>query len=168
MSSNYYKKTSMNLSTQKNLTLFSIFGIAYWFFGNLYEAIVFGPNWAIENPDYLINLNRFFVNSSPTVYFIPMTLLAALSIWILMFTNKMNIVKREYRVASILVLVITIMTSLIVGLVLSKMFGQGFYENPHNGSFYGKLWNVLNFFRLLLEMATIYYLFNAYRKLDKL
>lgn len=70
--------------------------------------------------------------------------------------------------ASILALVITVFTSLIVGLVLSKMFGAGFYENPAQGSFYGKLWNVLNAFRLILEVATIYYLFNIYRKLDKI
>ncbi len=158
----------MNLIKQKNLTLFSIFGMAYWFFGNLYEAIVFGPNWAIKDPDHLKHLNDFFVNSSPTAYFIPMTLLAAISIWILMFVNKVEIVKREYRIASILALVITIMTSLIVGFVLSKMFGPGYFENPTKASFYGQLWNILNAFRLALEIATIYYLFNAYRKLDKL
>jgi len=70
--------------------------------------------------------------------------------------------------ASILALTITILTSFIVGFVLSKMFGVGFDENPTAGSYYGKLWNIFNAFRLILEMATIYYLFNAYRKLDKL
>lgn len=158
----------MNLTKQKNWTLFSIFGIAYWFFGNLYEAIVFGPNWAIKDPNHLKHLNDFFVNSSPTAYFIPMTLLAAISIWVLTFFNKIETVKREYRMASILALIITVMTSLIVGLVLSKMFGPGYFENPSEGSFYGMLWNILNALRLLLEVATIYYLFNVYRKLDKL
>lgn len=158
----------MNITKQKNWTLFSIFGITYWFFGNLYEAIVFGPNWAIKDPNHLKHLNDFFVNSSPTVYFIPMTLLAAISIWILTFFNKIETVKREYRMASILALIITVMTSLIVGLVLSKMFGPGYFENPSEGSFYGMLWNILNALRLLLEVATIYYLFNVYRRLDKL
>ena len=158
----------MNLTKQKNWTLFSIFGIAYWFFGNLYEAIVFGPNWIVNDPAVLKNLNAFFVNSSPTAYFIPMTLLATISIWMLLIFNKVEIVKKEYRLASILVLIITILTSLIVALVLSKMFGPGFFDNPVDGSFYGKLWNYLNAFRLVLEILTIYYLFNAYRKLDKL
>lgn len=158
----------MNVTKQKNWTLFSIFGITYWFFGNLYEAIVFGPNWAIKDPNHLKYLNDFFVNSSPTAYFIPMTLLAAISIWFLTFFNKIETVKREYRMASVLALVITVMTSLIVGFVLSKMFGPGYFENPSEGSFYGMLWNILNAFRLLLEVATIYYLFNVYRKLDKL
>lgn len=158
----------MNITKQKNWTLFSIFGITYWFFGNLYEAIVFGPNWAIKDPNHLKHLNDFFVNSSPTAYFIPMTLLAAISIWVLTFFNKIETVKREYRMASILALIITVMTSLIVGLVLSKMFGPGYFENPSEGSFYGMLWNILNALRLLLEVATIYYLFNVYRRLDKL
>lgn len=61
----------MDLNKQNNWTLFSIFGIAYWFFGNLYEAIVFGPNWIIENLNHLKYLNAFFSNSSPTAYFIP-------------------------------------------------------------------------------------------------
>lgn len=153
---------------QKNWTLFTIFGFAYWFFGNLYEAIVFGPNWAIEDPGHLKLLNDFFVHSSPTLYFIPMTLLAAISVWILAFTNKIDEVKRDYRRASILALIVTVLTSFIVGFVLSKMFGPGFYENPAEGSHYGKLWNMLNAVRLILEIMTIYYLFNAFRKLDKL
>lgn len=158
----------MNLNKQKNWTLFAIFGIAYWFFGNLYEAIVFGPNWIIEDSNHLKHLNMFFVNSSPTLYFIPMILIAGISIWILTFLNKIDSVKREYRMASILALIVTILTSLIVGFVLSKMFGSGFYANPEKGSFYGKIWNVSNAFRMIFELATIYYLFNVYRKLDKL
>lgn len=158
----------MNITKQKNWTLFSIFGIAYWFFGNLYEAIVFGPNWVIKDPEHLKHLNSFFVNSSPTAYFIPMTLIASIIVWVLTFLNKVDKVKKGYRIASILALIITILTSLIVALVLSKMFGSGFYENPSKGSYYGNIWNILNAFRLVLEMATIYYLFNVYRKLDKL
>lgn len=137
-------------------------------FGNLYEAIVFGPNWIIEDPKHLQNLNDFFVNSSPTLYFIPVTLLAAISVWVLTYVNKVEIIKREYLMASVLTLVITILTSFIVGFILSKMFGEGFYENPINGSYYGQIWNILNLFRLILEVFTIYYLFNIYRKLDKL
>lgn len=157
----------MRINRQKNWTLFSIFGMAYWFFGNLYEAIVFGPNWAVDDPKILEHLNAFFVKSSPTLYFIPMTLLAAISIWVLTFTNKINAVKRDYRIASVLALIITVMTSLIVGLILSNMFGAAFYDHPEKGSLYGRLWNMLNAVRLVLEGATIYYLFNSYRKLDK-
>lgn len=158
----------MNIAKQKNWTLSSIFGIAYWLFGNLYEAIVFGPNWIIKNPEHLKHLNSFFVNSSPTAYFVPMTIIAAISVWVLTFLNKTESVKKEYKKASILVLVITLLTSFIVAFILSKMFGPGFYENPNEGSFYGTIWNYLNALRLLLESATIYYLFNIYRKLDKI
>lgn len=157
----------MNIEKQKKWTLFAIFGIAYWFYGNLYEAIVFGPNWATDNPNLLTHLNAFFVNSSPTLYFIPLTLLSVISILILTVKNKVDLVKRDYRIASILALIITGLTSFIVGFVLSKMFGAAFYENPNEGGFYGKVWNILNAFRLILEAITIYYLFSAYRKLDK-
>lgn len=157
----------MNIKKQKNWTLFAIFGIAYWFFGNLYEAIVFGPNWSIEDPNQLKLLNDFFVNSSPTFYFIPMTFITAVVVWVLTFSNKEVSVKREYKIASILALVITLLTSFIVGFVLSKMFGSGLLENPSAGAYYGRIWNILNIPRLILEVATLYYLLNVYRKLDK-
>ena len=158
----------MKLKTQKNATLFSLFSIAYWFFGNLYEAIVFGPNWNQDDPEILHHLNSVFVQSSPNAYFVPMTLFAALSVWIVTFLNKIDAVKKEYKIASILTLIITVLTSLIVALVLSKMFGPEFYENQSEGSYYGTLWNYLNVVRMILEAATIYYLFNIYRKLDKI
>jgi hypothetical protein len=158
----------MSINNQKIWTLFSVFGFAYWFFGNLYEAIVFGPNWVIKDSNHLKLLNDFFINSNPTLYFIPMTLLATISVWVLTLTNKVQIVKRDYRIASVFALIVTLLTSFIVGFVLSKMFGSGFFENPAEGSFYGNLWNILNAFRLVLEVITIYYLFNVYRKLDKL
>ncbi len=158
----------MKLNNQKNWTLFAIFGMAYWFFGNLYEAIVFGPNWMIDDARQLDHLNAFFQHSTPTVYFVPMTLLAAIAIWLVTYFNKIESLKGFYRKASILVLVITIMTSLIVAFVLSQMFGEGYYANMEAGSFYGKVWNILNAIRLVLEGFTIYYLFNAYRQLDKM
>lgn len=158
----------MKLKTQKNATLFSLFSIAYWFFGNLYEAIVFGPNWNQDNQEILHHLNSVFIKSSPNAYFVPMTLLAVLSVWIITYLNKIDTVKKEYRMASILTLIITILTSLIVALVLSKMFGPGFYENQSQGSYYGTLWNYLNGVRMILEVATLYYLFTIYRKLDKI
>lgn len=158
----------MKLITQKNFILFALFGISYWFFGNLYEAIVFGPNWNQDDPEILHHLNSVFVQSSPNAYFVPMTLLAALSVWILTFLNKIDQVKKEYRVASLLTLIITVLTSLIVAFVLSKMFGLGFYENKSKGSVNGTLWNYLNGIRMILEIATLYYLFTIYRKLDKI
>lgn len=156
------------MKRNKNWTLFAIFGMAYWFFGNLYEAIVFGPNWAIKDPNQLKLLNDFFVNSSPTLYFIPMTPLAAVAVWVLTITNKVAAVKHDYRIASIFALIVTVLTSFIVGFVLSKMFGHDFFQNPSEGSYYANLWNMLNAVRLVLELITIYYLFQAYRKLDKL
>lgn len=129
----------MNIKKQKYVTLFGIFGFAFWFFGNLYEAIVFGPNWSIKSPGHLKFLNEFFSNSSPTVYFMPMTLITVIVIWILTFMNKEVSVKKEYKIASILSLIITLFTTFIVTFVLSKMFGPGYYEDPKHGYFYGRI-----------------------------
>jgi len=35
----------MGPALQRRLTLTAVIGLAYWLFGNLYEAVVFSPNW---------------------------------------------------------------------------------------------------------------------------
>jgi phosphotransferase system glucose/maltose/N-acetylglucosamine-specific IIC component len=142
----------MTLKLQKYVTFFGLFGMALWFFGNLYEGIVFGPNWKMDNSDQLHHLNQFFLQSSLKFYFIPMTVLTVLVIWAVTLWDKIEIVKLDLLKASILALIISILSAYIVGFVLSQMFGPGFYNNPEEGGYYGKLWNILNLVRMILEV----------------
>ncbi|RIR19529.1 DUF1772 domain-containing protein, partial [Mycobacteroides abscessus] len=41
------------------LMYFTVFGIAMWFFGNLYEAIVIGPNIAGDSKEQLRAFQQF-------------------------------------------------------------------------------------------------------------
>ena len=158
----------MTLLFQRRLTLFAIIGLSYWFFGNLYEAIVFSPNWVVDSPTQMKRLNEFFVTTSPTLFFVPLTQIATVLVWFLVWKNKVNSIRLELKRASIFAVLVTILNAIIVSTVVLKMFGTD-YEKY--GDFLTTLtwsWNVLNFFRMVLVAMTIYYLFNAYRKLDKM
>src|SRR5690242_9538153 len=48
---------------QKWWTFAAVLGLAYWFFGNLYEAVVFSPNWVVDSAAQIDRLNAFFVNT---------------------------------------------------------------------------------------------------------
>jgi hypothetical protein len=158
----------MTLTQQKKWTLASILGLAYWFYGNLYEAIVFSPNWIHDSPAQMKRLNEFFVHTSPAVYFIPITVIAVFILWFLNFKNKVDSIKRDYRMASVYAFIVMVLTVCIVTCVLSKMFGSGFYQNPGEVNLYCWAWNILNILRIVLVVITTYYVFNAYRKLDKM
>ncbi len=158
----------MTLLFQRRLTLFAIIGLSYWFFGNLYEAIVFSPNWVVDSPTQMKRLNEFFVTTSPTLFFVPLTQIATVLVWFLVWKNKVNSIRLELKRASIFAVLVTILNAIIVSTVVLKLFGTD-YEKY--GDFLTTLtwsWNVLNFFRMVLVAMTIYYLFNAYRKLDKM
>src|SRR5215212_5573590 len=68
---------------QKALTLATVVGLAYWLFGNLYEAVVLSPNWVVDSPAQLTRLNEFFVVTSPTLYFVPLALAALALVFVI-------------------------------------------------------------------------------------
>lgn len=158
----------MKILLQKNLTLTAVIGLAYWFFGNLYEEIVISPNWITDSPAQMKRLNEFFINTSPTVYFVPLTQIATILVWILFATNKTNEVRREYRIASIFAVLSTAINIVIVSTIVLTLFGADYAAKADMLNAYCWRWNILNIVRMTLVATTTFYMFNAYRKLDKL
>jgi hypothetical protein len=158
----------MTISLQRRLTLFAIIGLSYWFFGNLYEAIVISPNWVVDSPSQIKRLNEFFVTTSPAIYFVPLTQIATVFVWLLLWKNKVNSIKSELKYASIFAALVTILNAVIVSTIVLKLFSTDYEKYGDYLTTLTWRWNVLNFFRMFLVALTIYYLFNAYRKLDKL
>jgi hypothetical protein len=156
----------MTISTQKKITLLAIIGLLYWFFGNLYEAVVISPNWVIDSPGQLKRLNDFFVETKPMNYFVPFTQLATISVWLLLWKNKENSIKIELQRASIFAVLVTALNVIIVSTIVLKLFAPDFEKYGAYLSTLTWRWNVLNFFRMIMVAITVYYLFNAYRKLD--
>lgn len=158
----------MRTAYLKNWTLVAITGQAYWLFGNLYEEVVIAPNWIMNSPLQLKRLHDFFLLTNPTFYFVPLTQLSTLLVWWLTWLNREHTVKKDYQQAAWYALLSAVVNIFIVTTIVIKIFGADF-ENY--GDYLNTLcwrWNVLNIFRMTLVSVTLYYLFNIYRKLDKL
>lgn len=152
---------------QKRLTLAAVLGMAYWFFGNLYEAVVFSPNWVRDSPAQFGRLHEFFANTGPTLYFVPLTQFTILLVWLLWWRNRDGEVRREYRRAGIASLALTALTVYIVMAVVPRMFADGALLQPERLNAAAWQWNVLNVFRIALTATTAWYLFGAFRILDR-
>ena len=158
----------MTVLVQRRLTLFTVIGLLYWFFGNLYEAIVFSPNWVVDSPTQVKRLNEFFVNTSPTTYFIPLTQIATVLVWLLLWKNQVSSIRTDLKLAGIFAVLVTILNAVIVSTVVLKLFATDYGKYGDYLTTLTWRWNILNCFRMGLVALTIYYLFNTYRKLDKL
>ncbi|MEJ3749159.1 hypothetical protein WEI85_38590 [Actinomycetes bacterium KLBMP 9797] len=154
-------------STQRRLTLLAVLGMAYWFFGNLYEAVVYSPNWIEDSPAQFTRLHEFFGTTSPTLYFVPLTQLATILVWLLGWRNRDDEVRRDYRRAAIAASLLTALTVSIVVAVIPRMFGADYLADPDRLNAAAWQWNVLNIFRMALTATTAWHLFSAFRKLDR-
>ncbi|MBO0931960.1 hypothetical protein [Fibrella aquatilis] len=158
----------MTIRTQKQLALLSIIGLAYWLFGNLYEAIVISPNWVVDSPAQLRRLNEFFVRTSPTIYFVPITQLATIGVWVLFWKNRETSVKAALIRASLWALAATLLNGFIVSTIVLKLFASDFDRYGDYLTTLAWRWNVLNLVRMILVGTTVHYLFSAFRKLDRM
>ncbi|SEH03252.1 hypothetical protein SAMN05444920_13456 [Nonomuraea solani] len=155
----------MRPSLQLKLTLAAVLGMAYWLFGNLYEAVVFSPNWVRDSPAQIARLDGFFSVTSATVYFVPLTQLALVLVWVLWWRNRDGDLARDHRRAGIAAIVLAVLNAYIVATVLPRLFGAGALPEGLNAAAWQ--WNVLNVVRMVLTATTAYYLFAAFRKLDR-
>ena len=152
---------------QRRATLLAALGMAYWFFGNLYEAVVFSPNWVDDSPAQFTRLHGFFTTTGPTLYFVPVTQLALVLVWVLWWRNRDEETRADYRHAGLASLPLTALTAGIVALVIPRMFGAGALADPAGLEPAAWTWNALNVARMILTAATGWYLFQAFRKLDR-
>ncbi len=157
----------MKPSLQRGLTLAALIGMTYWLFGNLYEAVVFSPNWVRDSPSQFVRLHEFFSATGPTLYFVPVTQIAMVLVWVLWWRNQDDELARDYRRAGQAAAVLTVLTVYIVAAVIPHMFGTGALTQPDGLYSAAWQWNILNVFRMLLTAITACYLFGAFRKLDR-
>lgn len=70
-------KTSNRTLLLRALLVVSMAGYAHWFFGNLYERVVFYPNLQRgDTAETILSLRALFEFGSPTLYFVPVTIVA--------------------------------------------------------------------------------------------
>ncbi len=82
---------------------FALFGLALWFFGNLYEEVILMPNWLVAPLDVLTAYNRYYTVVIQYHYYVPITQLSVLILVVLCFTNNpaRQLARTELRWAAI-------------------------------------------------------------------
>jgi hypothetical protein len=151
----------------KWLTFLAALGLVHWFFGNLYEATVISPNWVLDSPAQLTRLNELFVRTSPMLYFVPITPVAALLVWLVTFLNRNTTLKTVYVRASVYTALAMALNAVIVSTLVAKLFGADYALHAARLHDYAVRWNILNVLRMALVGAAIAYLFSAFRELDR-
>lgn len=64
----------------RRLLTFALFTHAMWFFGNLYEGLVFIPNGLRASREVFAQFNAYFAVTKPYWYYVPLTHLGALAL----------------------------------------------------------------------------------------
>jgi hypothetical protein len=160
-------RNDMTPTRQRNLTLIAVLGLAWWLFGNLYEAVVISPNWVQDSPAQFARLHGFFAVTGPTLYFIPVTQLAVVLTWWLWWRNRDIELAGDYRHAGLASLLLEALNTYIVIALISNMFGDDALAHHERLSALAWQWNILNTVRIGLIITTMTYLFGAFRTLDR-
>lgn len=135
------------------LLIAALVGLAWWFFGNLYEAVVISPNWVIDSPAQLTRLHDFFASTSPTTYFVPATPITLVVLWVGLYVGRRTLPRGQVRLvvaASIALLVLTIG---IVTILVDGLFGTDYLDHAENLVDLAWWWNLANLIRMALTAA---------------
>ena len=157
----------MSLQWQRRLAVVALAGLAWWFFGNLYEAIVFSPNWVVDSTAQFVRLEEFFVRTGPTLYFVPVTQLATVLVWVLFAVARDPAARRALGWASLAGRAAPPVNVVVVTTVVPVIFGADVASRAPLLAEYAGRWNVLNAVRLVLTWLTLAATFAAYRALDR-
>src|SRR5438045_1633511 len=100
----------------RNLLLFSLFGIALYFFGILYEGVVYGPKLLDNSMERMLFWKNFTSVISPVIYYVPWVYLATLVLVVLYFNTpkEKTELKKRLKRASIFQVISLILTIYIL------------------------------------------------------
>ena len=131
------------------LMYFTVFGIAMWFFGNLYEAVVIGPNIAGDTKEQLRAFQQFTVVTNPVYYYIPLTQIAAVTLIVWFVRTPWRAPeKRSLFIASLAeIAAVALSIYIIVKLNMTLFFGS-LGETPDELHRLALQWNLLNLIRV--------------------
>jgi hypothetical protein len=146
------------------LLLFSLFGIALWFFGNLYEAVVIAPNMLKDSARKVQDWQDFFAVTNPVFFYIPIAPIAVVIMIVLFLKtgSEQPILKGHLKLATLFgVPAFALGMYMITQINLKLFFGEAdkYAAEAHKLSV---LWNILNAVRIALLSVTLYQMFRAY------
>jgi hypothetical protein len=152
------------------LLLFALFGIAMFFFGNLYEAIVIGPNMLADTPQRMAHFQNFFIATNPAFFYIPVPQLATVVLPLLYFkTPTQNPeLKKLLKLASAFQIAAIILSVYIITQINLKLFFGDLGKYTQQLSTMALTWNFLNIIRLFITSCTLTLTFKAYLLVQKI
>lgn len=152
----------MQIKTFNRLLVFSLFFLAHWFFGNLYEEIVLAPNQLTNTYEALKNWQGYFTVTNQIYYYVPFTQIAVFVVCYLYFHTDDKAEKRLLKKASILGLLSIVLTVVIVTQLNLKLFFGDIDKYKSKIYFLSVIWLVGNALRLYLVGSSFYFTFKVY------
>lgn len=134
----------------RSLLIAALIGLAWWFFGNLYEAVVISPNWILDSPAQLTRLHDFFAITSPTAYFIPAAPITVIVLWVALYLGRRTLPRALVRSAAAASITLVVLTIAIVTVLIDGLFGEDYLSHADSLVDYAWSWNVANLIRMAL------------------
>lgn len=141
---------------------FALFFTAYWFFGNLYEAIAMIPNHIYDPVNVVIGYKAYFVFSSATVYFVPLTQLGFAAIILAYFKVEQAADKQQLKLAAWLSGGALLLTAVIVTQIHANFFSEALATNQSQLRFLALALFAANLVRMGLVGFAMLKLFKLY------
>ncbi|WP_257667939.1 hypothetical protein [Parapedobacter tibetensis] len=147
-----------------NLLLFSLFGIALYFFGILYEGVVYGPKLLDTTMERMLFWKNFTSVINPMIYYVPWVYLATIVLIVLYFKTPREKAQLKNRLkwAGIFQIISLVFTIYILSQINFKMsFGN---LDKYADAIPSKviLFNIFSILRMVFGAISLTYTFRAY------
>ncbi|ANA96959.1 Uncharacterised protein [Mycolicibacterium phlei] len=147
------------------LMYFTVFGIAMWFFGNLYEAVVIGPNIAGDTKEQLRAFQQFTEVTNPVYYYIPLTQIAAVTLIVWFVRTPWRAPeKRSLFIASLAEIAAVALSIYIITKLNMTLFFGSLGETPEELHRLALQWNLLNLVRAGVTALALVFALGALTK----
>lgn len=147
------------------LMYFTVFGIAMWFFGNLYEAVVIGPNIAGDTKEQLRAFQQFTEVTNPVYYYIPLTQIAAVTLIVWFVRTPWRAPeKRSLFIAALAEITAVALSIYIITKLNMTLFFGSLGETPDELHRLALQWNLLNLVRVGVTALALVFALGALTK----
>jgi hypothetical protein len=158
----------MKKQTYKLLLQFSVFFLALWFFGNLYEEILLAPNHVRNSYQKLSYWHQYFTDINQIYYYVPFTQISVFVLFFLLLKTKEQQIKSHLKSSSITGGCGLVVTAVIVLNLNFKLYiGNNLDLYKGDLQMLSILWLIGNAIRLALVGAALLHAIKAYLILEQ-
>lgn len=156
----------MKENTIDRILIFTLFFMAYWFFGNLYEEIVLIPNQLVASFEALTAWQSYFKVTDPLYYYVPWAQLPVVTSLFVFFKSKDRMQRSLLKKACIFSMIAVGITIVMVNEINEKLFNSDLAKYKDQLQLLAVLWLIGNAVRLFLVWKAMRCVFQTivYRK----